>query len=442
MRNVSKIALFVVLVVLAGCSSPATFSGYRQEKFALTRVTESETKTVQILNDSSTGVLHVISYAFYGSSNEAGHFQVISARIAGEKVGTRDLFIPPLSALELDIQYAPLNLDTTESSFAGWTTTVNDRWEPIDLYALDDGNEVEGEVEGEVEAEVESEDRGAVAMMVNLTGVSPFTLRQTQDERSNQDHTTGNRQPATSNKDQTPGQEEFLYAPAIHRAMLIVAFDSPRDGYADIELVGGAIPGPNGETTATGGVAGGGECTAEGSTACFSGTFSIDLPGLMSGGALEVPLGSPILFATDGSVVDLDMNTFPPILIALVGNGPGEPLEGKPVDAVSIIISGTPDTKAAGSFDGQNLSLADVSFRIRVLLGEITYEDINPGLAAAVDFSIGDLEIKTEEPFDGEKIVFGVETTLSANPSGNGLFDTFLANAQVVVKFSGMFQMP
>lgn len=406
MRVPYKIAVFAVLAALAGCSQRATFSGYRMEELPVTRVTESRAKTVQVLNDSDTRVQHVMSVAFYGGSNKNGHFQVVSAMVGNDKVGLKDIFVPPLGVLNLEIAYAPLNLETTEASWNGWTTTSEDRWPAVDLNEL----ELEPEPEDEAEDKAGDEAKGAVATMARLAD----------------------------------GKGESEYEPAIHRAMLIVAYDEPDDGYMHIELAGGAVPGPNGETTseAIGPAGGGADCVAEGTTACFSGTFSIDIPGLMSGGALEVDMIGSIPFTINDTAVELDMNLFPPILITLVGNGPGEPLEGKPVDAVSIVISGTPDVLAAGSFDGQSLTLAEVSFRVRVILGKITYDDINPGLAAAVDFNIEGLNIETEEPFNGESIVFGVETTLSATPSGNGLFDAFLGNAQVAVKFSGALDLP
>jgi len=162
----------------------------------------------------------------------------------------------------------------------------------------------------------------------------------------------------------------------------------------------------------------------------------------MSGGALEVPMNGAIPFKFDAGSAELNMDEFPPVLIVVKGNGPGEPLEGKPVDAITIIISGTPEIISNGSFDGSSLSMSEIAFRIRVLLGEKTYEDITPSLATAVDFNITGLEIATDEPFDGSKIIFGVETTLSEAPSGNSLFDTFLGGARVVVKFTGMLELP
>lgn len=339
------------------------FSGWHKEVFPTTQITGHNTKTIQILNESAADVQHVVSVGWYANSNKVGHFQISGVKVGQEKVGEKDIFIPPMGVLNLEVTYAPLSLVSSEADFGGWVTTADSRMEE----------------EGE---------------------------------------------------------------PAIHRAVVVIAYDSPKEGYVNIELVGTALPGPNGEVMATPVSGGAGECNASGKRACFIGTFSIDLPGLMSGGALEVPLYAPIPLTIDAGIAEIDMDEFPPIVIPLKGNGPGEPLEGKPVDAVTIIISGTPETTAKGSFDGVNLTLSDVSFRVRVDLGEITYDDITPGLTTAVDFNIPGLEITTDEPFDGNKITFGVETTLSSTPSGNGLFDAFLANAKVVVRFSGKLELP
>lgn len=381
--------------MLLGCSGRGPFSGYHKEVFPVTKITEEYTKTIQILNESSTDIQHIVGIAFYSDSNKSGHFQVSEVKIGDSKVGLKDIFIPPMGVLNIVITYAPLDLDTTVAAYGGWTTTEDDK-------------EI---VEVETEEEPSEDSTKAVQIMSTMMKNSS-------------------------------GEKEFQES-AIHRAMLVVAYDEPRKGYNHVELVGGAIPGPNGETTAVGiGKVGEGDCSAGGTTACFRGSFSIDLPGLMSSGPVEVPMSGPVPIKVESGAAEINMDEFPPVLIVVKGNGPGEPLEGKPVDAISIVISGTSETKAVGSFDGRSLSLSQTSFRVRVLLGEITYEDINPGLAAAVDFDISDLDVVTDEPFDGSKIIFGVETTLSDNPSGNGLFDSFLGGARVIVKFNGMLELP
>ena len=381
MKYIPNILVICLIFGFLGCSNGGLFSSYRKETFSITKVTESKSKTVQLLNESDRDVQHVMSMAFYADSNKKGHFQVTEVRVGAEKVGLTNIFIPPMGVLNITITYAPLDVETTEADFGGWITTSEDRWE-------------------------RTSSNDAISTMSNMM------------------------------------EEEDVDA-AIHRAMLMVAYDEPGKGYVHVELVGGSEPGPNGElTTVPMGGRGGIECVAEGNRSCFLGAFSIDLPGLMSGGAIEIPIPGAIPFTMEGSSAELNLDEFPAILIVLKGNGPGEPLEGKPVDALSIIISGTPESIATGSFDGGNLSLSDVDFRVRVLLGEITDEDITPSLATAVDFNITELEIVTEEPFDGSRIVFGTEATLSSAPSGNGLFDSFLGGARIVVKFTGMLELP
>lgn len=392
LRNIVSLSLLITVI---GCSGgDSLFTGYRKETFSVTRVSENRSKTIQILNESETDIQHVLNIAFYANSNKAGNFQVTKAMMGTEKVSLNDIYIPPMGVLNLTITYAPLDLNTTVASFAGWTTLSSDK---------------------AIVSEEENGETSAVEYMAEMVGSGT----------------------------QVSSDKPKEMKAAIHRAMLVVAYDKPKGGYEDIELVGGALPGPNGEVTAVGmGGAQGGDCAAGAGKACFRGTFSIDLPGLTSTGPMEVPLHGPIPLKIEGTTAELNMDEFPPILIALKGNGPGEPLEGKPVDAISIIVSGKPETTCTGSFDGRNLSLSAVNFRIRVQLGEVKYEDINPGFAAAVDFIIPDLEITTAEAFDGSKIVFGTETTLSSTPSNNTLFDSFLGGARIIAKFTGMLELP
>lgn len=223
---------------------------------------------------------------------------------------------------------------------------------------------------------------------------------------------------------------------AVHRSVLVVQYDYPRTGNVYIELVGEAVTGPDGEEEWSGGEATG-ECAPSETMLCYEGNFSIDLPGLMASGALEVPMTGMIPFHLDNGSVTLDMNEFPDVLIGLRGNGSGEPLEGKPVSAITILIDGAPDVTATGSFDGSAIFLDDVGFRIRVVLGSITQEQISEGINASVDFSVEHLTMTTTSPFDGERIILEVTTTLSSNPSGNKLFDQFLGGAEVIVKFDG-----
>lgn len=223
---------------------------------------------------------------------------------------------------------------------------------------------------------------------------------------------------------------------AVHRGIIVAQYDYPEQGNVYIEIVGQAVEGPHGEKTFSGDTATG-ECVPSDTMMCYQGNFSINLPGLMSGGALEIVMQGMIPFTTSGGALELDMNQFPDVLIPLRGNGPGEPLEGKPVSAISIIIDGAPDVVATGSYDGGGIHLENVGFRIRVVLGSVAYEDIATGLNAAVDFTVDHLSMTSPRPFDGNTILMEVLTTLSSNPSGNKLFDQFLGGADVIVQFDG-----
>lgn len=392
------ICLFVVLLT-ASCTPDPLFTEYTKEVFNLTKVTESDVRTIKILNESNEEIQHIVSMAFHAESNKNGHFQIQGVDVGTSRVGLKDLYIPPMGILKLNISYAPLNLETSEESFGGWITKEDDK------------------------GIVEVSDNGDIIVRSSLLESSTDIMSALGGE--------------------VEDQTLLGYEPAIHRAMLIIGYDRPREGYIYIELIGSAIPSPDGEISAIapGSAVGGSDCMAEGTTACFRGTFSIDLPGLMSGGALEVPM-TPFPITIDGSSAEINMNEFPPVLIALVGNGPGEPLEGQALDALSIVISGMEDSISQGSFDGRNLEMSDVTFRVRIALGELQPEDINQGLNAAVDFNIPDLEITTEEPFDGSRIIFGTEATLSDNPSGNSLFDSALGGARIIVKFTGQLELP
>ena len=225
--------------------------------------------------------------------------------------------------------------------------------------------------------------------------------------------------------------EDIVY----HRAIVAVVYDRPQIGIVEIEVIGEALPGPNGEVTAVGGSQG--ECAGDAGTACYTGGFAIELPDIMAGGPKQLKMTGPAVFEISGSSLAIDMGTFPAVLLVLEGNGPGEPLEGKPINAVSIIISGTEDVTATGTFDGSRLELNGVAFRIRVVLGEITEADITPGLQAAVDFDIKDISLTTSKPYTNGSITLMVEAVLSKQPSGNPMFDQFLGGTRVVVTMDG-----
>ena len=221
---------------------------------------------------------------------------------------------------------------------------------------------------------------------------------------------------------------------AVHRVVLLAVYEAPQSGITQIELVGKAVAGPNGEVSLP--QSGSGECAAGQGIACFSGNFSMDIPKLFTTGPIENPLAGSIRFAIQGSDASLDMENLPPILIILKGNGPGEPLEGQPVSAVSIVIKGVQGVTAHGTFDGSQLELSGLSFRIQVVVGEITQDDI-PNINPIVDFSLENLTLTTEEPFTDGRITLKIDNTLSEKPSGNPIFDEFLGGKNIIVRFKG-----
>lgn len=233
-----------------------------------------------------------------------------------------------------------------------------------------------------------------------------------------------------------PKKEKF----AIHRGMLIVSYHFPEEGVVQIELVGTAIPGHEGEIEASGGP--GGDCEAKDTTACFKGTFAITIEGLMKGDPIPYPISAPVPVQIEAGTARMVMDKFPYVLIVLKGNGPGEPLEGQPISALSIVVSGAKGITAIGTFDGSAISLDNVGLRIRIVPGEVAAADINPNMAAMGDFEIRDIPLTTSEPLTAGDIAFKLETTLSDKPSGNEIIDKFLADAHVNVEMKGKFDLP
>lgn len=233
-----------------------------------------------------------------------------------------------------------------------------------------------------------------------------------------------------------PKKEKF----AVHRGMLIVTYHFPEEGVIQIELVGTAIPGGEGEIEASGGA--GGECEAKDTTSCFRGTFAITIEGLMKGDPIPYPISAPVPILIEAGTARMVMDKFPYVLIVMKGNGPGEPLEGQPISALSIVVSGAKGITAIGTFDGSTISLDNVGFRIRIVPGELAVGDINPSMAAMGDFEIKDIALTTSEPLTAGEIGFKLETTLSGKPSGNEIIDKFLANASVNVEMKGKFDLP
>lgn len=229
-------------------------------------------------------------------------------------------------------------------------------------------------------------------------------------------------------------------ATPVHRGMLAVTYHSPEEGVISVELVGTAHEGKNGEAEAGGGA--GAPCTAEGTTACFRGTFAIAIEGLVKGDPIAYPMGGPVALDIESGTARMSMDKFPYVLIVLKGNGPGEPLEGQPLSALSIIVSGAKGITAVGSFDGSSIDLQGVGMRIRIRPGEVAPEDVNPSMDAMADFELNDIHLTTSEPLTTGDITFNLDTTLSEKPSGNEIVDGFLAGAHVVVEMKGLLDLP
>lgn len=238
-----------------------------------------------------------------------------------------------------------------------------------------------------------------------------------------------------------PGEKRPKKDPvATHRGMLIVTYHYPEEGVIQIELIGTSVAGKDGEAEASGGA--GGDCLAEGTTACFKGDFTITIAGLMKGEPVAWPISGPVPIEIEAGTARMVMDKFPHVLIVLKGNGPGEPLEGQPISALSIVVSGAKGVTAVGLFDGSSISLDGVGFRIRIIPGEIRAEDITPSMAAMGDFEIKDISLTTSQPYTAGEIAFTLETQLSEKPSGNEIIDGFLAGAQVNVEMKGTLGLP
>lgn len=237
-----------------------------------------------------------------------------------------------------------------------------------------------------------------------------------------------------------PGEEpvEPDTSLAIHRAVFLAVYDIPKAGITQIEFVGNAVVGPQGEISLP--EAGSGPCEAGGGVGCFTGDFLIDIPKFFSKGGQALPLSGPIRFGIADGKASLRMEDLPPILFPLKGNGPGEPLEGQPVSAVTIIIKGMSGSEATGTFDGSRIELQNVGVRVQVVVGELDPKDI-VNISPLVDFNVDKLMMITEEPFTDGNITLKIDTTLSQNPSGNPLFDEFLGNAEIIVRFKGRLSL-
>ncbi|MBI2974342.1 MAG: hypothetical protein HYY43_01965 [Deltaproteobacteria bacterium] len=389
--------MFISLILAATISSCGgggdQFASYKREYLGKAQIGSSVTKQITLQNPSLSKVQHISGLNFDTGTNSSGNFRIDKVEVGGvaQNPKTKDISIPAGSILQIYITYEPLSLDTTIANYGGWATGQEARWSPKKPPEKD-----------------KNETDAVKAMTVLISKDAPI--------------------------ENTPIEEDSEEDAATHRAIIAAVYDYPQAGTVQIEVVGEAIAGPEGEISATGG---GGECPDAADTLCYTGGFAIELPDIMATGPKELKMTGPAVFKLVGSTVTTDMSTFPAELLVLKGNGPGEPLEGKPINAVSIVLSGAEGVTATGTFDGSRLEINGIAFRIRVVLGEITEADINPGLQAAVDFAIKDLTLETTKPFTNGSITLKIDTTLSKEPSGNAMFDQFLGNARVVVTMDG-----
>jgi len=383
--------LFSVMLLSSCFGDGDQFSSYQRTFMGKTQIGSSVSKIITLQNPSTDSVQHIFGLNFDAAANPDGHFRIDKVEVGGvaQNPKDHDITVPAGSLLQVYVTYQPLNLNTTVADYGGWSTGEPEPWIPK-----------------------KPDDTGTTSAVKAMQALLPKA-------------------------DDAPITIDSNEKAAIHRAMLVVVYDQPKIGYAYTELIGEAVPGPNGEVTVAGS---GGECPSDTGVLCYKGGFAMELPDIVTTGPKPLNMSGPIVFKLSGSSVSIDMGTFPSELLVLKGNGPGEPLEGKPISAISIVVSGAEKVTATGTFDGTNLEVNNVAFRIRVILGEITDKDINPGLQAAVDFNVKDLTIKTSKPLTNGSIGLKVEAVLAKEPSGNPLFDQFLGGTRVVVTMDGTLQ--
>ncbi|MBI4366434.1 MAG: hypothetical protein HY543_06420 [Deltaproteobacteria bacterium] len=434
MRRRLAILPFVGSVFLAACSgSSLPFATLQQEVFETTPLTVVQEKVVRLVNPSDQEPQHIPAIGFDAGGNVGGHFQIVRVASAGRVYDLKNITVPAGATLEITVRYAPRDLKTTEATYAGWQTGQPERFEPTaPIPAAGPAAAMQSLLGQKAKGRLL---RAAAQPQLAISSAKPPVLLRA----AAQPHLAISSaiRPVLL---RAAAQPQL----ATHRALVILTYDHPGEGVVQIELVGHAVPGPNGELTAPGG--GGapteaGECEPGGTTACFTGQFAIDLPGLMSGGPVTADLSGPLPLTIDGSRVELQMSRFPPVLFIVKGNGPGEPLEGKPVGVISLVISGAPELVAMGSFDGAALDLGDVGFRVRIYLAEIAIEDADATTAPA-DFLVHGLTLTTTEPFADGAIRLRIETTLSDRPANDALIDPFLAGAKVIVELAGTLALP
>lgn len=215
------------------------------------------------------------------------------------------------------------------------------------------------------------------------------------------------------------------------RAIVLGVYDHPKEGIFYVQLVGEAVPGPDGEEESGAGSA---TCTPGGGVACYTGGFAIDIPQLAPGGPKPLEITGPVRMGISGGAATMVMDDFPYVIFHLRSEEIPQLPSGV---SATLVLSGVPGVEASGTFDGARLTLEGVAFRVRVALGDLSAEQIQQGMSALVDFELTDLTITTTSPLTDGEITLHMETTIPNNPSGNELFDQFLSGAQVVAYMEG-----
>ena len=146
----------------------------------------------------------------------------------------------------------------------------------------------------------------------------------------------------------------------------------------------------------------------------------------------------PIKMNINDGTATMRMDDFPLVLYVLRSSDIPQLPSGV---TATLVLSGGKGVEANGTFDGSRLSIKDITFRIRVALGELTIEQVKQGMSALVDFEIPNLEIETIKPFNQGAITLHLDTKLPQNPSGNELFDQFLSGAEVIAILEGELAM-
>lgn len=224
---------------------------------------------------------------------------------------------------------------------------------------------------------------------------------------------------------------EYQSAKVIQRAIIEAVYDYPREGFFFVQLVGEALAGPRGEEESGGANA---TCRPGNGTACYTGGFSLDIPDLAPGGPKPLEMTGPIKFNISGGAASMRMDDFPFVLYVLRSSEIPQLPSGV---TATLVLSGGQGAEATGTFDGSRLSLHEVTFRIRVTLGELTVDQVKNGMSSLVDFELSDIDITTTSPYDQGEITLHLETTIPQNPSGNELFDQFLSGARVMAVMEG-----